>query len=164
MSKLKLQIVTAGIGIGLTIALSFFLPDRVATHFSFSGEPNDWSSNSTNTIFFCAAYLILNLIFIGVTALIRKLPPSMINMPNRDYWLSAERREESSVAMSGFMAEFGIFINFFLIAVQIVTFFANRSATSISPTPLVGLSIAFVLFMISWLVRFLRRFKKPQNA
>ncbi len=159
----NLQIVTALAGIGLTVVLGQFLPERVATHFSFSGQPNAWSSNLSNTLFFCAMFAFINLLFLSIPFLLRKLPVSLINMPNREYWLSPERRAESVLRVGMHMAEFGIGVNLFMMAVEYLSFLANRSTAPLSPVGLIVLASAFLSFMIFWIVRFVRAFRLPAN-
>ena len=83
----------------LSIGYSFFLsqsraqlPLRVATHFSFEGQPDGWMSRSS--VLYMAGAL-----GVGLPALMLALGwlprwcPSALNLPHRDYWLAAERRE-----------------------------------------------------------------------
>lgn len=157
----NLQIFTALLGIALTFILAQYLPDRVATHFSFSGTPNAWSSNLTNTVFFCAMYLFMNLLFLSIPWLLRKLPASLINMPNRDYWLAPERREQSVQRMGAYMAAFAVGMNLFMIAVESLTFTANRSLMPLSPVGLIVISAVFLVLLIIWVVRFVQAFRLP---
>ncbi len=159
----RLQIFTALLGIALTIVMAQYLPDRVATHFSFSGIPNAWSSNLTNTAFFCAMYLLMNLLFLAIPWLLRKLPASLINMPNRDYWLSPERRESSVQRVGVYMAAFAVGMNLFMIAVESLTFAANRSMVPLSPVSIIAIGLAFLLFLIFWAIRFVRAFRLPRH-
>lgn len=163
MTARNLQILTALIGIVLTVVFGQYLPERVATHFSYSGQPNAWSSNLTNTLFFCGMFAFINLLFLAIPWLLRKLPVSLINMPNREYWFVAERRENSILRVGAHMAEFGIGVNIFLMGVEYLTFLANRSAVAISPASLIVTGSAFLLFMIIWVVRFVRAFRLPKN-
>ena len=157
----RLQIFTALLGIALTVIMAHYLPDRVATHFSFSGSPNAWSSNTINTIFFCATYGIINLLFLAVPWLLRKLPVAFINMPNREYWLAPERRNASVLRVGVFMAAFAIGVNLFMMGVESLTFMANRSMMPLSPVGMVVLSVTFLVFMLSWIIQFVRAFRLP---
>lgn len=159
----RLQIFTGLLGVAATIIMARYLPERVATHFSFSGAPNAWSSNLTNTIFFCAMFLVMNLLFLAIPWLLRKLPVSLINMPNRDYWLAPERREQSVRRMGVYMAVFAVGMNLFMIAVESTTFAANRSMVPLSPVSIIAIGAAFFIFMILWIIRFVRAFRLPAN-
>ena len=155
------QILTALTGIGLTLILSRFLPDRVATHFAFSGEPNAWSSNLINTIFFCVTFLIVNLLFLAIPWLLKKLPVGVINMPNREYWLAPERRQASVTKVGTHMAVFAGGVNFFLTAVELLSFYANRAVVPMPAVGLITTAAGFLLFLIFWVIRFTRAFRLP---
>lgn len=158
----RLQLISTAAGLALTIALSFFLPDRVATHFDISGNPDAWSSNLTNTILFCGLFLFFTLLFSGIALLLKKIPVSLINIPNREYWFAPERREASVLRVRDFMAEFGFFANIFIAGILLLTFYANRVAVSI---PIVAMFVwlgAFLVFVVGWIIHLYRAFKLPK--
>jgi uncharacterized membrane protein len=68
------------------------LPDRVASHFGSSGQPNDWTSKGAYMGINLAAIVGFAGLFIGIGALTRQLPAEWINLPHKDYWLAPERR------------------------------------------------------------------------
>ena len=157
-----LQIVSAVGGIALTVILSFFLPDRVATHFNISGRPDSWSSNLMNTIFFSATFILFNLLFLGIVQLLKKIPVSLINMPNREYWFAPERRPATVVKIGGFMAEFNFFTNLFIAGLLLLTFYANRTAQPLPLIPMIALLALFLLFVVGWIIHLYRAFKLPK--
>jgi len=73
----------------------FLIPEVVASHFGSSGKPDAWSSRN----FFITVYLVsvgmTAVIFLGIVFGMPRLPNSMINLPNKDFWLSKERRDET---------------------------------------------------------------------
>ena len=71
------------------------LPDTVASHFSASGEADGWMSRGGFIIFYAALMVFLYGTFVGTGYLMRVLPDSYINVPNKNYWLAPVRREES---------------------------------------------------------------------
>lgn len=159
----RLQIFTGLLGIALTVISAQYLPERVATHFSFSGSPNAWSSNLVNTLFFSAMYLLMNALFLAIPWFVQKLPPSMINMPNRDYWLAPERHAQSVQKIGAYMAAFAVGVNLFMIAVESLTFAANRSMVPLSPVGIIAVGAAFFVFMILWIMQFIRAFRLPAH-
>jgi len=72
-----------------------YLPDTVATHFGRGNQANGWMSRE-GYLFFILSFMIgiSTLVSFVVGSLPRKFP-QWTNVPNRDYWLSTERREES---------------------------------------------------------------------
>ena len=70
------------------------LPDRMATHFNLSGMPNGWSDKDN---FFMLWYLMLigiNLMFYVPSLFMHKIPPSLVNLPNKQYWFETEERKK----------------------------------------------------------------------
>jgi hypothetical protein len=104
------------------------LPERVATHFDVSGEPNGWASRQ--------AYAALILIGAGFTALVtaggfavaRVLPDSMINLPNKDYWLGEGRRERTMDLLTSLGLAIGCLAVGLSIGVHVLTVRANTTA------------------------------------
>jgi hypothetical protein len=100
--------------VGLVAALGFLLlgvdsalPERVATHFGANGSPNGWMSRDGFTKSMAAVVLVPVAIVQGVGFLLGRLPPSLINLPNRDYWLAPERRAKTIERVRTAMLEFG---------------------------------------------------------
>lgn len=86
----------------------------------------------------------------------------MINIPNREYWLERERRPESLVKIGGFLAEFGFFINLFMMGIFLLTFYANRNGIAMPATGMFTLLGGFLLYVAGWLKRFYQAFKIPK--
>ena len=69
------------------------LPPVVASHFGPGGAANGFTSKSTYTAFMLALVIAVPAL-IGFSAMfVRILPPRLINLPNRDYWLAPERSD-----------------------------------------------------------------------
>ena len=99
MLKTKLPwIVLAAALIVCVIQMAMFgpkLPDPVASHFAANGQANGSISRTTFIIFTIGFQFGLAALLVGTAWLTGVLPTSMINIPNREYWLSDERRQES---------------------------------------------------------------------
>src|SRR5665648_389193 len=79
------------------------LSDKVVTHFGFSGKGDSWSSKES---FFLMQILLALFIFLlmgGISLFLNKLPDSALNIPNKEYWLSLERRESTIEAFSFYL-------------------------------------------------------------
>lgn len=93
-----------------------YLPERIATHVDFTGNPNGWSSPvmllvelACLTATFVAAFL--------AASRIADIPPALMNLPNRDYWLANERLENTMAAVKRWMQWFLALIYFELTVV-----------------------------------------------
>src|SRR5688572_25688071 len=84
------------------------LPPVVASHFGPSGEPDAWMSRGA---FACFTLLPLGVVLIVsflAPLLVEKLPPALINLPNKEYWLTPERRSEATLRFRAYMEWFGV--------------------------------------------------------
>lgn len=86
-----------------------WLPERVATHFAPSGAPNGWSTR------YGLIGIVLQFVAIAAAVLftagaLARLPDSLINLPNKDYWLSPERRNSTLNAISDWVRWLAVMI------------------------------------------------------
>jgi Predicted membrane protein len=139
------------------------LPDRVATHFGPDGRPDSWMSKD--------ACIAMNLIFVtvfaaflsGTTTLIARLPNSAINLPNKEFWLAPERREQSLAWVRDQMQWMNAATLAFLVAV-----FQEVYRVNLLPDPRLGSSffwtlLAFLAFTAVWSAGLVRRFRLPSE-
>jgi len=66
------------------------LPQRMASHFDFSGEPDDWMDKTTFFVVWIAMLAFMNLMVPLVNWLMKKAPRSLINVPNKEIWMGTE--------------------------------------------------------------------------
>jgi len=74
-----------------------YLPERMATHFDMSGNPNGWSSKNSFFVTWYIMIFFMNGIFYLISKIIHKIPESMINIPNKRYWFETEERKKESI-------------------------------------------------------------------
>ena len=138
------------------------LPETMASHFNGAGQPDGYQSRSA---FFalCAAVLALNVaIFGGFGVLFRKLPSKWFNLPNRDYWLAPERRDETIETISSQMEWFGAAtLALYLYVIQMVLETNQTSSPGLDPPSMFLVIGLYLLFSAIWTIRFVLRFQKP---
>ncbi len=85
------------LGLCIFQALYYYseLPETVASHFDLNGNPNAWSSKEFFITFYYVIIGIVASLFLCISLFLSKIPVSLINLPNKDYWLSAEHKEET---------------------------------------------------------------------
>ena len=71
------------------------LPDRVASHFDAAGKPDGWCDKDEFLLVYLGILFALTLLFGVLGAVLPRIPNSMINLPNKDYWLAPERRSDT---------------------------------------------------------------------
>jgi len=138
------------------------LPALVAQHFDAAGRANGWASRDFFFVFSWVMLLGVSAIFMLTPRMLRKLPPPMINLPNRDYWLAPERRDESMRFLEREMQWMGVLTVAFLLLVPHLAIRANLDpAHRFESRPFLILLVAFLVATSWWITRLYRRFPDP---
>lgn len=142
------------------------LPDVVASHFNARGVANGWQPKSVFFEFFAGAVAIVSFLTFGVPALISKLPTPMINLPNKEYWLAPERRQETLAFLNGYLAWFGCAV--LLVVATAVNYAIGQNLHPGGPfgaALLLCVLLGFLVFAISSSIRILTRFSRvPRDS
>lgn len=137
------------------------LPDQVASHFSLSGKPDSYMNRDSFTALKLFIFLMIPATFIGVNYLIGISPKSMINLPNRNYWLSDERKAETLDAIKIRLLALAIITQLFMTFVfRNVHDFNTEAGHSIEIMP-VGILIIYFIFIGFVIAEMYYRFRKP---
>jgi len=166
MRKTRLpKLVFAVLAIGAAIYFRSYyaqLPEVVASHFNARGVPNGWQTKSAFFAFLVGVSVLAAVVGFGIPRIITALPPELINLPNKRYWLAPERRAETMDFLSGYFAWFGCA----LFAVILFTFgFALQA--NLHPdrrpdaTPMWFVLAGFLAFAILGTARIFKRFGPP---
>jgi uncharacterized membrane protein len=105
------------------------LPDNIAIHFGTDGTPNNWSSKIEFIVIIGGLMVLLLGVFFGLSLILKKLPDSLINLPNKEYWLAGERRETTIATIGQFLNDIGSRTLLLLAVVFELTCRANMSPT-----------------------------------
>lgn len=137
------------------------LPERMAAHFNFAGQADSFMPKQTFLSLHLGLMVMMSVIFLGVPSLIVRLPPGLINLPNKKYWLAPERHEHTTRVLQGYLVAVGDMILLFLLIV-----FREVMRASLMPEPHLSnrMWVMLVLlagFVIVWTVRFMRAFRLP---
>jgi len=141
------------------------LPGVVASHFDVHGVANGWQTKSAFLGVFLAVSVLAAIVGFGIPRIIAAVPPQLINLPNKRYWLAPEHLAETREFLSRYFAWFGCAI--FLII--ILTFnYAVQSNLHPEHRPDVSrlwyILAGFLAFTIVWTIRMLSKFLRlPQD-
>ena len=137
------------------------LPDRLATHFDGSGQPNGWMNRSFHLWFILIFGLTFPLIVAVVLFFARFLPDGLINIPRRDYWLAAERRADTFAYLLRHAIWFACIGVCFVAGIHLLIVRANAQLPAHLSTPLL-LSVvgAFLAALVAWAVALVRHFRR----
>ena len=97
------------------------LPDSLASHFNAAGQVEGYAPRG-EFLWVMSMVLALPLI-LGTTlpALIQRLPASLIDLPNKDHWLSPEREFATRAFLGNWFKWFTLALAAFLTAVYALT-------------------------------------------
>ncbi|NEV60352.1 DUF1648 domain-containing protein [Thiorhodococcus minor] len=141
------------------------LPERVAIHFAWSGAADGWAARLDSVLLTLALDTLLFLTFWLSPAWLRRTPVHWVNLPNRTYWLSPERREATIARFSQRLWAFGTALFLFLLAVGLLTLAANLADPVRLDQPLflaaLGIFLAYTLY---WTVALIRDFRLPTDS
>jgi uncharacterized membrane protein len=74
---------------------SLSLPARIASHFGPSGRANGFMPRESYICFMVALVVVLPIFVVYLPSWLIARAGNNINLPNKQYWLAAERREET---------------------------------------------------------------------
>lgn len=137
------------------------LPERVATHFGAQGDPDGWMDRNSATMLMLVVQLVIPWFIVGIAYATKYMPASLINIPNREYWLAPERRVLSLFFMQRFVTAIACVMSMFMMAVNHLTFRANMAATSLNMQAFVLVMALFLISVGVLVVAMWRRFRLP---
>jgi uncharacterized membrane protein len=140
------------------------LPEIVGSHFGASGAANGWQ---TKAAFFTTEILIVALAAVlgfGVPRMIAAVPVSLINLPNKSFWLAPDRREETICYLQMHMAWIACALLAFLLFVMELVFRANlQQPPRLNSAALITGLAAFLSFAAISTIRLIIHFAKPAS-
>jgi uncharacterized membrane protein len=135
------------------------MPGVMATHFGASGSANGWQTKGQFFIVELVMLAVCLLIGFGIPFIISKAPPSLINLPNKDFWLAPVRRDHTLSVLRMQMAWFACALLTFLIVVNQLVFNANQFVPRHLNGPQFTMAlVAFLGFTAIWTLRLISKF------
>lgn len=140
------------------------LPEVLASHFAGNGAVNGWQSKAAFFSIELAVVVLAAVVGFGVPRMIAAMPISLINLPNKEFWMSAERRDGTVSYIGMWSAWFGCALLAFLLFVMELAFRANlRTPPQFDNTAFIPALVAFVIFDTIAILRLLLHFSKAQE-
>jgi serine/threonine-protein kinase len=135
----------------------------VSSHFNGVGQPDASMSRDSYLGMMAAIGVGMPLFMVAIFYSIRYFPASVVNMPNRDYWLAPQRRFETSQTMFVYGLWFACAESLFLTLIHLQVVQANL-AKPVRQTNLVWAElVVFLVFVAAWLVALFRTFRLPEE-
>ena len=142
------------------------LPERLATHFDSSGNPNGWSSRRGFLIIWCSTILGMNAMWLLsvflIPRLLRKKLAWTVNIPNKDYWLATDERiQECSRLMNAMMFGIAFLINVMMAVIYHIIVQSNVKTTI--RTGMWGIFATTGIMLLFTFVYLFTAFRKPKE-
>ena len=146
----------------LALVIIYFLstfgkfPEKLAVHFDAFGNPNGFQTKALFQSTFLSLVFITNGVFAVLFLVIGRLPTQLMNIPNKQYWLSKpELKDEFFKKLQAIPLVFGIFINLVFLITEQVIIQANIPDGFIKISGTFGVAIIFLGmgFMLFFLIR-----------
>jgi uncharacterized membrane protein len=138
------------------------LPEVVASHFGARGAANAWQ---TRTAFIAMELLIVvvaAVLTFAVSRMIAAMPASLINLPNKQFWLDPQRREQTMSYLRAQFAWFGCALLAFLLFVMELAFRANlQTPPHLDSSAFVPALLVFLASTGIWSMRLILHFTRP---
>ena len=135
------------------------LPDRVASHFGPSGRPDAWSSKDTFVSIYLFAVAVIAVLFSGIGFMLRRTPASLINLPNRDYWLSPGRSDETIGLLSRQFLWFGSATLLLMLDIFNQSFQVHLGRAQTLGHPVASI-VVYILFSVLWSTWLIAKFRR----
>lgn len=137
------------------------LPDPMASHFVLGGSPNGWSSRAAFFAIYLASLLLPAGVLFLLASLLKKMPDRTVSLPNRDYWLSTDRRDVTLGYLQGAIAWCSIgVVLFVLLGTQLVIRANLAPGGRLESGKLRWIAALLVLWIVQTPVRVYCRFSK----
>lgn len=165
MSRLRLPFLLFAIALLaslLSVVLAYpLLPPRVASHFNAAGQPDAWSSRGELLLVMGAVGVVMPVVLIAIFYGVRHFPPSLINLPQREYWLAAPRRKETWTTLLELGLWFGLLQTLFFLAIHWLVVSANRHVPVRLTMAVWVVMGGYLALVAAWLWMMWRRFRVP---
>ena len=139
------------------------LPEKIASHFDAQGIPNDWTTKQQFVWLAGGTFAGLTLLLCAMPIIVRIAPPSLINLPNKDYWLGPEQRDATFQFLTTWMLWFAACTLWLLAIVLHAAMVANLQRPP-QLMPMWWLLGGFLAAVMALLFVLMRRFRRTERG
>lgn len=128
------------------------LPPRIASHFDLRGAPNAWSSHVAYAGLLVTIGGLLPLVIVAGVSWLSRRRPDLLNVPAREYWQRAERRDEAARRVGDYMWWIGCLMTGTAIAIHLLILRAHAvQSPRLETTGLVAVLAIVLLGLGAWI-------------
>ena len=140
------------------------LPQQVATHFDAAGQPDGWMSRLGFVAMMLGIQFGTAAFFIAIGWCSWYLPESMLNIPNREYWLAEERRAETLADSNRLLAWVAAATSMFMLLLFFMTFQANVDGRGLNSVAFWIAITVYLFFVIGGALVHVRKYHRVPLA
>lgn len=138
------------------------LPGVVASHFDGRGVPNGWQPKQAFFGVVVVVSMVAAMIGFAMPKMIAVLPPPLIHLPNKNYWLAPERRAETMAFLEANFAWFACALFLFnILAFDYAVQINLRPGNPPGPARFWYILAAFLIFTVVWTIQIVTKFLRP---
>lgn len=158
MKRILLAVSAANVAF---LGISFMLlPERMAMQFGMDGDPGHLGRRQEYVLAMGLGILVCLAVSWLPSWLIRRTPVSIINVPNKEYWIREENRDEMYRRDDRLMHGFGIAILTFFLWVQALVLAAHyqepphlNNGLFLAGLLVFGVYVVYFCFSLLWVFR-----------
>ncbi len=148
----------------LTLGSLAVLPERVAIHFGARGVADSWAAKEANAALLVGTHVFLFALLALSGRLATALPARWVNIPHRDYWLSAANRALAGSMVQAYTMRLGTALFALFMGLGVLTVRANLSEpVRLELGLFLPMLVLFLLYTTWWVVGFYRVFRVPES-
>jgi serine/threonine-protein kinase len=136
------------------------LPATVASHFDAHGDANGWMDRTLFLLMMVLVGLLMPGMALLLRVLLRWLPASQINLPNREYWLAPERRAETIAEIPRRFLWLSCWTLVFLLGIHMLVVDANQRNPNHLSSAIWVLLVAYLVSIAIWVAALVRHFRR----
>jgi hypothetical protein len=137
------------------------LPPLVASHFGLGGRANGFMARGDYLAFMLIGTVAIPLLIVVPQRLVETIPPRLINVPNREYWLAPERIQSTLDYLRNHAVWFAVLFAALLCFVhwEVVQANMRSPARLASQSFFIGL-VTYVVAVLLWIASMIRHFRR----
>jgi hypothetical protein len=147
--------------VGRVLSVWDRLPARMASHFGASGRADAWTNRGDFLLLMALVGGGTTLLLLAMPLLLRVIPAGLINLPNRDYWLTPERRPDAIARLGAWTAWFAVPVTLLMVATNDLVLRANLTGAGLDSQTFLLLFVGFLASTVVFLVLLYRTFRVP---
>jgi uncharacterized membrane protein len=153
-------------GLLILQALHYYslMPEKMATHFGIGGWANGWMAKNDFFLMLGGLCCFIAVLFAVLPRLIAKFPDSLINIPNKPYWMTPERRPKAMAILGRNMLWMANLVLALFLGMGYLTYKANLMAEPALDERLsLFLMAGFVTGMLATVILLIVAYRVPKG-